>query len=71
MSNQECHAIKVRFVSLDGIHMNDITTMINGTKEEITNYYMNNIFDFGDTPEHPHDLPMKAMKITFLKEYNA
>ena len=67
----EIHSIKVRFISLDGIHMNEIYTMINGTKEEITNYYMNNIFDFGDTPEHPADLPMKAVKVSFLKEGNA
>jgi len=60
--------IEVDFVGVNDPKIkNKIFTRINGdSQKEIEDYYLGNIFDFGDTEEHPQDLPMKATKVTFL-----
>lgn len=55
------HAIRVTFA--DG---NTIETEINGTPEEVTAYYIDNVFQFGDTDEHPTDNLQRAVKLEFL-----
>jgi hypothetical protein len=54
-------AIRVTFS--DG---NTIETSINGTDEEIRQYYLGNLFNFGDTDEHPADNMQAAVDVTFL-----
>jgi hypothetical protein len=54
--------IKVTFE--DG---NSLTTQINGTNEDIENYYLGKYFQFGDTEEKPYDYMVKAIKVEFLQ----
>ena len=53
--------VKVTFA--DG---NTILTNINGTEEEIRQYYLNNVFQFGDTPDCPKDNLQKAVSVEFI-----
>jgi len=53
--------IKVTFA--DGNHL---ITSINGSEDEIKNYYLGNQFQFGDTEECPEDKLVKAIKVEFL-----
>jgi hypothetical protein len=41
--------------------------MCNGTNEEIERYYIGQVFNFGDTDEHPADLLVKAVSVDFLE----
>lgn len=54
-------AIRVTFE--DG---NTIVTDINGTDDEIRQYYIGKSFQFGDTHECPEDKLVKATKVEFL-----
>lgn len=56
------HVVKVTFA--DGNHL---VTPINGTKEQIRQYYIGQEFQFGDTEEHPGDLMIKAIAVEFLE----
>ena len=60
-------SIKVFFTDFKGLKT-ELFTQINGTPEEIVNYYGNNWFNFGDTDDYPQDLMMKAEKIYFIAE---
>ena len=60
-------SVKVFFSSEDG-QKTELFTDINGTPEQIINYYGNNWFNFGDTDENPKDLMMYAERIFFMEE---
>ena len=47
----------------------ELFTEINGTEEEILKYYINNIFNFGDTDDHPEDILLRGVAVEFLKEH--
>jgi len=53
--------VKVTFA--DG---NTITTRINGTEAEVRRYYLGQVFNFGDTEEHPADNLQRAVSVEFL-----
>lgn len=53
-----CHSVKVTFANDDSI-----TTRINGCKDEIEAYYLNNIFNVGSV----EDNLQKAIAVEFLK----
>lgn len=57
------HTVKVTFE--DG---NTIVSEINGTKEEIEQYYLNNSFNFGDSDEHPQDKVLRATNVEFIED---
>ena len=57
----EMRVIRVTFE--DG---NTMTTNINGTDEEIKEYYVGKYFNFGDTDSHPKDKMVKAVGVAFL-----
>lgn len=48
---------------------NTLITSINGTKQQIEEYYIGKSFQFGDTEEHPQDKMIKAVKVEFLEPY--
>ncbi len=60
-------SVKVFFTS-DGGQKIELFTDINGTPEQIINYYGQNWFNFGDSDENPKDLMMIAESIHFLDE---
>jgi len=45
---------------------NTVDTEINGTEEEIKEYYLGKKFNFGDSDEHSKDKMVKAVKVEFL-----
>lgn len=55
------HTIRVTFA--DG---NTLISEINGTKEEVRDYYLGKKFQFGDTEERPYDHLVEAVKVEFL-----
>ena len=60
-------SVKVFFTNDEG-QKTELFTEINGTPEEIVNYYGQNWFNFGDDDFHPKDLMMIAEKIFFIEE---
>lgn len=60
-------SVKVFFTNDDG-EKTELFTEINGTPEQVVNYYGSNWFNFGDDEFHPKDLMMIAEKIIFLEE---
>lgn len=58
-------AVKVVFA--DG---NTITTSINGSEEEITRYYLNNVFNIGDAADPTKDNLQRAVSVQFLDKEN-
>lgn len=52
----------IRVLFEDGNH---IDTQINGSDQEIINYYENKYFQFGDNQQHPKDKLVKATKVLF------
>ena len=60
-------SVKVFFTNDDG-EKTELFTEINGTPEQVLNYYGNNSFNFGDSDENPKDLIVFAEKIIFLEE---
>lgn len=55
----ERHTVKVTFAN-----GNHLTTDINGTKAEVTSYYLGNMFNLGDG--NGGDQMTKAIKVEFL-----
>lgn len=55
----------VRVTFSDG---NTITTQINGTDAAISQYYVGQYFQFGDTKECPKDKMVRAVKVEFLED---
>lgn len=55
--------VKVTFT--DG---NTIVTSINGTEQEIRDYYTKNSFNFGDNEEHPADNMQRGVTVEFLED---
>ena len=55
------HTIKVTFD-----HGDYCLTEINGTKEEVGEYYLGKSFNFGDTDAKPYDDMHKAVRVEFL-----
>lgn len=49
---------------------NTIDTNINGTDDEIRQYYVGQSFQFGDTEAHPRDKMVKAVRVEFFPEVN-
>jgi hypothetical protein len=60
-------SVKVFFTNDDG-EKTELFTEINGTPEQVLNYYERNYFNFGDDDFHKEDLMMIAEKIIFLEE---
>ena len=60
-------SVKVFFTNDDG-EKTELFTEINGTPEQVLNYYGGNYFNFGDDDFHKEDLMMIAEKIIFLEE---
>lgn len=59
-------SITRRTVRVDFADGNHLVTDINGTEQEIRDYYAGQFFNFGDTEEHPADRMVEAVRVTFL-----
>jgi len=59
-------SVKVTFA--DG---NSFVTGINATLDEAKAYYIGQTFQFGDTEEHPEDLPVKAISVEEIEHDGA
>jgi len=60
-------SVKVFFTNNEG-QKTELFTEINGTPEQVLNYYGGNYFNFGDDDFNKEDLMMAAEKIIFLEE---
>ena len=53
-------------IRVDFADGNQVFTEINGTEDEIREYYVGTYYNFGDTDAHPEDKMVEVVGVTFF-----